>query len=273
MQLATHFNGCTMEAVWDRQLRIEGWKQDQLTAAVALCLGVRATGSAVAMGLCRMGVGRILLVDNEVVEVTDLPSSPLFASADVGRNKVEAAVTGLQPHNIVSEIEAHHFDYLQDWQQLVSLATRSTIIFHTVSAGDLCDLAVQSLALKLGIPLVQAGSLASFQLVDCYSGQGKPCMNCSSEGIDPAEVQALAPATITTLVSIKDKVPAGLTDPPLTIVTAGIAGMLMVAQLGNMVIADPQLQVVPRFILSSSTMEAIKFPIPPNESCLFCTGR
>ena len=261
-----------MEAVWDRQVRIEGWKQDQVTATVALCLGVRATGSAVAMGLCRMGVGRILLVDNETVQLTDLPSSPLFATTDVGRNKVEAAVTGLQPHNLVSEIETFHFDHLQDWQQLVSVATRATIIFNTISAGDLCDLAVQSLALKLGIPLVQSGSLANFQLVDCYLGKGKPCMNCSSEGIDPAQVQALCPNNITALVSIRDIVPVGLVEPPMTIVTAGIAGMLMVAQLGNMLIADPQLVVVPRFILSSSTMEATKFPIATNESCLFCTG-
>lgn len=261
-----------MEAAWDRQIRIEGWKQEKVTGTVAVCVGVGAVGSAVAMGLCRMGVGRLILIDKELVQATDLPSSPLYSSSDLNRNKVDAAIDGLRPHNLVSELEGHHFDHLQDWQQFITLARQATIIFNTVSAGDICDLAVQSLALRLGIPLVQSGNLSNFQLVDCYLEQGKPCMNCSSENLDEAKVRSIAPTNIESLESVKD-LEAVHSEPPLTILTAGIAGMLMVAQLGNILIADPQLQVIPRFILSSSTMESMKFPIPSNETCLFCAGR
>lgn len=258
-----------MEAVWDRQLRIEGWKQDKVTATVALCVGLTDIGCAVAMGLCRMGVGRVVLLDEGTVAVEDLSASPLFAMSDVGRPRVDAAVDGLQLHNIATEIETSRIDHFQEWLAFVALARRATIIFNTVSAGDYCDLAVQSLALKLGIPVVQAGTLSNFQLVDCYAGQGKPCMNCVSEGLTAEVVATLAPDRIETVESVK-KFATAAPEGNLTVCTAGIAGMLMVAQLGNMLIADPELKLVPRFVISSSTMEAVKFPVEANANCAFC---
>jgi molybdopterin/thiamine biosynthesis adenylyltransferase len=45
----------------------------------------------VALGLARMGVGKLILLDKDVVDVHNLNRQILFDHADVGHSKVEAA--------------------------------------------------------------------------------------------------------------------------------------------------------------------------------------
>ena len=42
----------------------------------------------------------VILVDCDVVSVSNINRQVLFSCSDVGRRKVEAAVDGLRPHNI-----------------------------------------------------------------------------------------------------------------------------------------------------------------------------
>lgn len=67
---------------------------------------------------------------------TTVPAPPppqvLFSKADVGRPKVEAALDGLQHHNICTELVAHNLDAIDHWaagkgSQLGATAKR----FHT----------------------------------------------------------------------------------------------------------------------------------------------
>ena len=54
-------------------------------------LGAGGLGSAVVPALVAAGIGRITLVDDDRVEVTNLHRQVLHAPADVGRPKVESA--------------------------------------------------------------------------------------------------------------------------------------------------------------------------------------
>lgn len=48
----------------------------------------------------RLGIKKIFLLDNDVVEVTNLNRQLLFSQDDVGRRKVDAAMDGLKHHVI-----------------------------------------------------------------------------------------------------------------------------------------------------------------------------
>jgi bacteriocin biosynthesis cyclodehydratase domain-containing protein len=70
--------------------------QARLTRARVAILGCGGLGSWVAAGLACSGIGHLTLVDDDVVELSNLNRQLLFAEADVGRPKVDAAAAWLR---------------------------------------------------------------------------------------------------------------------------------------------------------------------------------
>lgn len=73
--------------------------QAKLAAASVLVVGVGGLGCPVVTTLAGAGVGRLILVDHDRVEESNLHRQPLFRMADLGRWKVEAARDALQAYN------------------------------------------------------------------------------------------------------------------------------------------------------------------------------
>ena len=75
--------------------------QRALKASSVLCIGAGGLGSPAAMYLAAAGVGRIGLVDFDVVDYSNLQRQLLHATPDVGRSKLESArdrLHALNPH-------------------------------------------------------------------------------------------------------------------------------------------------------------------------------
>lgn len=75
--------------------------QRKLKAARVLCIGAGGLGSPITMYLAAAGVGKIGLVDADVVEISNLQRQVLFGQDDLGRPKLEAArdrLLGINPH-------------------------------------------------------------------------------------------------------------------------------------------------------------------------------
>ncbi len=74
--------------------------QQRLLAASVLLIGAGGLGCPAAQYLAAAGVGRIGLVDDDVVSASNLQRQILYSTADIGRPKVEVAkerLTGLNP--------------------------------------------------------------------------------------------------------------------------------------------------------------------------------
>ncbi|MEA2664172.1 MAG: sulfur-carrier protein adenylyltransferase/sulfurtransferase [Candidatus Eremiobacteraeota bacterium] len=65
--------------------------QERLRAARVLCVGAGGLGSPVISYLAAAGVGRLGIVDDDVVDETNLQRQILFTTADIGRAKAEVA--------------------------------------------------------------------------------------------------------------------------------------------------------------------------------------
>ena len=75
--------------------------QRKLKAGSVLCIGAGGLGSPAAMYLAAAGVGRIGIVDFDVVDFSNLQRQLLHSTADVGRSKLTSArdrLHGLNPH-------------------------------------------------------------------------------------------------------------------------------------------------------------------------------
>src|SRR5579872_5605355 len=80
---------------------IGGPGQQKLKAAKVLIVGAGGLGAPAALYLAAAGVGEIGLVDPDTVALSNLQRQVLYASADAGRSKVEAAAEhlgALNPH-------------------------------------------------------------------------------------------------------------------------------------------------------------------------------
>ncbi len=71
----------------------------RLAAAHVLVVGAGGLGCAVLASLAGAGVGTLTIVDPDRVEASNLHRQPLYAIADVGRSKAEAAAARLAAYN------------------------------------------------------------------------------------------------------------------------------------------------------------------------------
>lgn len=80
---------------------IGGAGQQKLKAARVLVIGAGGLGAPVLQYLAAAGVGRIGIVDDDVVSLSNLQRQVIHATGDIGRAKVEsaaAAIADLNPH-------------------------------------------------------------------------------------------------------------------------------------------------------------------------------
>lgn len=79
--------------------------QERLAAARVLIVGAGGLGSPALQYLAAAGVGRIGVVDDDVVDETNLQRQTIFTTADVGRSKAYVAAERLQAVNPFVAIE------------------------------------------------------------------------------------------------------------------------------------------------------------------------
>lgn len=96
-------------ARYDRQMRVDGWGIDgqrKLKEASVAIVGVGGLGCPVAIYLAAAGIGRIKLIDSEVVDESNLNRQVLHWTGDIGRAKTESAIEKLRQLNPEVDFEA-----------------------------------------------------------------------------------------------------------------------------------------------------------------------
>lgn len=168
-----------------RQLRIPELGpagQERLAAAHVLVVGAGGLGSPVLQYLAAAGVGRLTVVDDDAVELSNLNRQTLHRAADVGRKKAERAaefVAALDAGIVVeARVERLSVDNARD----------------RVREADLCVDATDGLPTKylLNDACVREGRPLVHGAVTAFAGQvlfvppgGRPCLRCLFEEVPP----------------------------------------------------------------------------------------
>jgi len=90
------------------QRNIQFWgeeKQNILAKSSVLIAGMGGLGCAIAELLTRAGIGRLILIDKDVVEISNLNRQILFDQNDIGKPKVDVAKQKLQAINPELKVE------------------------------------------------------------------------------------------------------------------------------------------------------------------------
>ena len=133
----------------DRQERIHNWNQTRVKEQVCLCLGVGGVGGGVCLQLLRLGVGKLILVDYDKVEESNLNRQILYSQEDIGLSKIESSFKSLSQHNIdQTEILTYDLDILKNVNLLKQLVQSSTVVFNMIDYGDSFDYLIQSICLQ-----------------------------------------------------------------------------------------------------------------------------
>lgn len=199
---------------FDRQTRLpmiglQG--QQRLEASVVAILGCGALGSVAAELLARAGVGRLRLIDRDIVEWTNLQRQSLYIEDDArqGRAKADAASERLRQINSQSQYEPWVIDVTS-----ANIEAALTGVDLVVDASD--NFGVRMLlndySLDHRLPWVHGGCVGTSGQVAFFTGRGGPCFRCLVPEIPPASAVAtcdtagvLGPAThaIASLQSIE----------------------------------------------------------------------
>jgi len=91
---------------YHRQELISWWEQGRLAASRVLVVGAGALGNELLKCLALVGVGRITVIDLDLVESSNLARCVLFREADEGRPKAEVAARAARELNPDVRVEA-----------------------------------------------------------------------------------------------------------------------------------------------------------------------
>ena len=149
--------------------------QLKLKAAGVLCIGAGGLGSPVAMYLAAAGVGRLGIVDFDVVDYSNLQRQVIHGTPDVGRPKLESARDTLNAINPEVRVETHEVA-LSSSNALDVLGGYDVIVDGTDNfptrylVNDACVL--------LGKPNAY-GSIFRFEgQASVFAAPGGPCYRC-----------------------------------------------------------------------------------------------
>jgi adenylyltransferase/sulfurtransferase len=153
---------------------VEG--QEKLLNSRVLIVGLGGLGSPAAIYLAAAGVGELILVDFDQVDLSNLQRQIIHATNDIGRKKVDSARDNLL--NINPECKISTIDYKLDGKQLSDQVAEADLVLDC-SDNFATRFAINSACVANRTPLVSGAAIRMEGQVSVFTGQsGDPCYRC-----------------------------------------------------------------------------------------------
>lgn len=141
--------------IYDRQRRIAGWDQSKFYNATVMVIGVGATGNELVKNLALTGIGKIIIIDYDLIEKSNLNRCVLFNIDDDIEGKYKVDVVKNSVHILNSEIEI--IAYKKELNNIdKNLYKQSDVICSCLDNIE-ARLEANNYAYYYGIPFIDSG--------------------------------------------------------------------------------------------------------------------
>jgi len=140
-------------------------------------VGVGGLGSPAAMYLAAAGVGSLTLIDDDVVELSNLQRQLAHAESDIGKSKAESAAATLRRIN--SETKVHVVNRRVGAAELSQLISRADVVLDATDNLE-TRFAINRACLSAGIPLVSGAAIRLEGQIAVFDSRvsTSPCYEC-----------------------------------------------------------------------------------------------
>lgn len=223
------------------ELLIGAAGQEQLSASSIVVFGVGGVGSHCIEALARCGVGRLILIDNDTVSLTNINRQSIAYHSTIGRYKTQVMRERILDINPRAQVKTFETFVLPD--NLDSLLDSLGPIDYLIDAIDTvtAKLAITQYAKNRGIPLISSMGTGNklhaelFEITDISKTSVCPLCRVmrrelKSRGIEHLKVlyskeQPLSPVTTTDEPTTKRVTPGSISFVP------PVAGLLIAGEV------------------------------------------
>ncbi|MDH5436048.1 MAG: molybdopterin-synthase adenylyltransferase MoeB [Gammaproteobacteria bacterium] len=151
--------------------------QQKLLDAHVLIIGMGGLGSPAAMYLASAGIGQLTIIDDDIVELSNLQRQIAHGEKDLGKNKVDSAKETLLSLNPEITVNAIHHRLNDD--ELVREITTADVV---VDASDnfTTRFAINQACVNTKTPLVSGAAIRMEAQISVFNPQktNSPCYRC-----------------------------------------------------------------------------------------------
>ncbi|MGB0839143.1 MAG: HesA/MoeB/ThiF family protein [Chitinophagales bacterium] len=167
-----------MEKPFNRYKRIIelGWERHTLQEALVIVVGAGALGNEVLKNLALLGVGRIIVVDMDVIEDHNLTRTILFDQNDIGKYKATVAAEKVMQINSDVEVVA----FLKPVQEVLGLGIyrQADLVFGCLDNIQ-ARIDVNRYCYQTKTPYIDAGLRKLDGDVKVLGGDFEQCLDCT----------------------------------------------------------------------------------------------
>ncbi|XP_059442336.1 adenylyltransferase and sulfurtransferase MOCS3 [Corylus avellana] len=149
--------------------------QSNLLNSSVLVVGAGGLGSPALLYLAACGVGRLGIVDHDVVELNNMHRQIIHTEAFIGRPKVKSAAAACRSVNSTVQIVEHQ-EALRTSNALEIFSKYDVIVDATDNAPS--RYMISDCCVVLGKPLVSGAALGLEGQLTVYNYNGGPCYRC-----------------------------------------------------------------------------------------------
>jgi molybdopterin/thiamine biosynthesis adenylyltransferase/rhodanese-related sulfurtransferase len=165
------------------EVGVEG--QQKLLDAKVLLLGAGGLGSPTALYLAAAGVGTLGIVDDDVVDVSNLQRQIIHTTGRVGVAKVDSAEQAI--HDLNPDVEVRKYQLRLDASNIMDIIRDYDIVVDGVDNFPTRYL-LNDASVRLKIPVVSAAILGFEGQLSVFAPYQGPCYRCLFRQPPPAEL-------------------------------------------------------------------------------------
>ena len=224
--------------------------QQALLDSHVLIIGAGGLGSPASMYLAAAGVGKLTLVDDDTVELSNLQRQLAHAETDLGANKVDSAAATLRAIN--SDVEVIALNRRVGAAELGELVNTADVVLDATDNVE-TRFAINRACLAAKVPLVSGAAIRLEGQVAVFDSRqsDSPCYECLYKGGEGDDLTCADNGVLAPVVGIIGSMQA-------------LEALKLIAQFGDTLVGRLLL-----FDASSMQWREMKLPRDPN--CVACS--